>query len=502
MLPDRQSSRRPSSCGQTRRTFLADTGLGFTGLVLGAMLHQDGVARADSTAPLGDREVAPAGRPHFQPRAKSVIWILLAGGCSHLESFDPKPELNKHDGKTIKTTPYSAIADSTIGNHIIGSRGDKPEYVNGKLMRMHVGFQRYGRCGLEVSDWWPHVGSCADDIAVVRSMWSNDNDHGGQIGCFTGRHIRDGIQPTIGAWISYGLGSLNRNLPEYVVLGSVESLTENMQSGAYLGSERAGVPLAIGPGTRDAMPFITPAAGRGSEKQEAGLSLLGKLHRRAGIDYPDDLALRARIRSYELAYSMQTAIPELLQVEKESEATRKLYGIAPGETPYWGKVLLTARRLVERGVRFVQVLHGYNNGAGAWDSHGSMNEHRPLCQAVDRPIAGLLKDLKQRGLLDETIVVWSTEFGRTPVRDAGINGGRNHHPYGYSMWLAGGGIRGGVVHGATDELGFYAVENRHYITDIHATVLHQLGLDSHQLEVPGHKRLEMDFGKPIREIIA
>jgi hypothetical protein len=223
------------------------------------------------------------------------------------------------------------------------------------------------------------------------------------------------------------------------------------------------------------------------------------LNRLAGIDYPDDPALRARIKSYELAFGMQTAVPETLQLDKESEATRKLYGMDQGVTRPFGQLCLAARRLVERGVRFVQVFHG-GGGGGAWDAHSGLKQnHATLSAQVDLPIAGLLKDLKQRGMLNDTVVVWGTEFGRSP----GAQGdGRDHHPQGFCAWLAGAGIKGGTVHGATDEIGFHAVEHRHYVTDIHATVLHLLGLDARKLEVPGRKRLEMDYGKVIREIIA
>jgi Protein of unknown function (DUF1501) len=223
------------------------------------------------------------------------------------------------------------------------------------------------------------------------------------------------------------------------------------------------------------------------------------LNQLAGIDYPDDKNLRARIKSYELAFQMQTSVPETLQLEKESESTRQLYGIDQSESKSFGEQCLAARRLVERGVRFVQIFHG-GGGGGEWDAHSAIkSNHSKLSSQVDQPIAGLLKDLKQRGLLDETLVVWGTEFGRSPgAQDTG----RDHHPQCFCAWLAGGGIKGGVVNGATDELGFHAIEDRHYVTDIHATVLHQLGVDSHQLEVPGRKRLEIDHGELIKEILA
>src|SRR5262249_53416834 len=233
-------------------------------------------------------------------------------------------------------------------------------------------------------------------------------------------------------------------------------------------------------------------------EQAAELGLLGRLNRLAGIEYPDDPALRARIRAYELAAGMQVAVPETLQLERETQGTRRLYGIDTATTRPFRQLCLAARGLVERGVRFVQIFHG-GGGGGAWDAHGDIRgNHGSLSAQVDLPIAGLIKDLKRRGLLDETLVVWGTEFGRSP----GAQGdGRDHHPQGFCAWLAGGGVKGGGVHGATDEIGFHAVEDRHYITDIHATVLQQLGLDAHKLEVPGRKRLEMDYGKVSPEIL-
>jgi hypothetical protein len=242
------------------------------------------------------------------------------------------------------------------------------------------------------------------------------------------------------------------------------------------------------------------------DEQVANLGLLGKLNALSGIEYPDDMNLRARIQSYELAFQMQTAVPELMSLDREPEHVRHLYGLDVNECKTFGSQLLAARRMVERGVRFVQVFHGYNGGAGRWDNHANLAKSMPnLAREVDQPVSGLIRDLKQLGMLDDTLVVWGTEFGRTPgaeFRNASMGTGRDHHPHGFTCWLAGGGVKGGTVHGATDELGFHAVEHRHYVTDLHATVLHQLGLDPHRLEVPGRKRLEKDFGEAITGILA
>jgi len=484
--------------GVNRRTFLSDVGMGFTGLVLGSMLFRDGVARAD--APAGPARVD--GKPHFAPKAKRVIWLFMVGGTSHMESFDPKPELNRWAGKTIAESPYKHTLESPHLKENLREVIAGLHQVHPKIYPMQVGYRKWGQSGLEISDWFPHVAASADDLAIVRSMWTTDNNHGAQLQFFTGRHSLEGAFPTIGSWVHYGLGSLNENLPQFVVLGTplADCCGGVMGHGAnYLGPEHNGVRMNVDP--KNPLPFASPGTDRFREEQQAEFDLLGRLNRLAGIEYPDDPALRARIKSYELAFRMQTAVPEVMRLEAENAATQKLYGLDKAETRTFGQQCLAARRLVERGVRFVQLFHGSNGGAGAWDAHSALKPgHTALCRQTDQPIGGLLKDLKQRGLLDDTLVVWSTEFGRTP----GAQGadGRDHHPYGFSVWLAGGGIKGGVAHGATDELGFHAVENRHYVTDLHATVLHQLGLQAGRMEIPGRKRLEIDFGHPITEIVA
>lgn len=471
-------------------------GMGFTGLALGSMLNGDGIARAATSSHL------PDGKPHFQPKAKRVIWLFMIGGVSHMDTFDPKPELNKYAGKTFEETPYSAALDNPLTKKnlrevIVGLH--KP---HARIYPMQTGYRKRGQSGIEVSDWFPHVGECVDDLAVVRSLWTTDNNHGAQMQFHTGRHVLEGQFPTIGSWVHYGLGTLNENLPQFVVLGDpIDSCCGGLgaHGASYLGPEHGGVQLAVD--AENPLPFARPGPNVTREQQQRELALLREFNGLAAAEYPDDPTLRARIKSYELAFRMQTAVPEVMQFSAESEETRKLYGLDHEVTKPFGQACLAARRLAERGTRFVQVFHGSNGGAGKWDGHSKLKKtHTELCAQVDQPIAGLLKDLKQRGLLQDTIVAFVTEFGRTPGAQ-GLDG-RDHHPYGFTVWLAGGGIKGGVVHGATDEIGFHAVENRHYVTDVHATILHQMGLDPRKLEVPGRKRLEIDFGTPIREILA
>jgi hypothetical protein len=486
------SSRNIAGCcpGGHRRTFLADMGLGFTGLALAALLQRDGFASENGWSP-------PDGRPHFAPKARSVIWLFMNGGVSHLETFDPKPELDKYAGKSINQTPYKDVqnpeklklARVTVVNDANGQQ-------RSKLFPTQVGFKKYGRSAIPVSDWLPHIGSCVDDIAFVRSMYTTDDNHGAQTQFHTGRHMLDGEFPTLGAWVHYGLGSLNQNLPDFVSIGNREYW--NKKDGLYLGPAHDAVPVRIDPA--NPLDYGKPEGRITPAEQRIGFDLVGKLNALRGVEYPEDTALAARIRSYELAYRMQRSLPEVLDFASESQATQALYGIDRPETKDFGSQMLACRRMVERGVRFIQVQHGAG-GAGVWDQHGGLKAgHSRNCLGIDKPIAGLLKDLKRTGLLDTTLVVFATEFGRTP----GTQGadGRDHHIFGFSVWLAGGGIKGGIVHGSTDELGFHAVEHPHYVTDVHATILHQLGLDSHRLEVPGRKRLEIDHGKLIKEILA
>lgn len=478
-----------------RRDFLHRAGLGFGGMALGAMLARDGYGAAgESAAGAAGRFID--GRPQFAPKAKSVIWLFMRGGVSHMESFDPKPMLNKHAGKSIAETSWAYVQEpERLKNVRVVVVNDANGQQRNTLYPLQVGYRPRGRSGIEVSDWFPRIGDCIDDIAVIRSMWNTDDNHGAQVQFHSGRHMLDPRVPTIGAWVNYGLGTLNENLPQFICMGPRHF---DNRDGHYLGPAYDAVKLKID--LDDPLAYARPERDFDRAEQRLGFDLVNRLNRLAAERHPGDAALEARIKSYELAFRMQTSVPGVIDFSAESEATKSLYGLDQEETRPFGEQLLAARRFVEQGVRFIQIMHG-DGAAGAWDQHSKLQEqHSKLARQVDLPIGGLLKDLKQRGLLDETLVVFGTEFGRTPGSQGAD--GRDHHPYGFSVWMAGGGIKGGVVHGATDEIGFHAVEHPHYVTDLHATLLHQMGLHAHTLEVPGHKRLDMDFGEVIPEIIA
>jgi hypothetical protein len=480
----------------SRRRFLADVGMGMTGLALGHLLAGDGIARG-----AGATGATAAGTVRA-PKAKSVIWIFLVGGMSQMESFDPKPELDKYAGKTFDESPYKNVLESPYIKQNLREVIAGLHKVHPKIYPMQVGHRKFGESGLDMSEWWSHLGTRADDLCLVRSMWTTDNNHGAQLQFHTGRHSLEGPFPTIGSWVHYALGALNENLPQFVVMGTpiADCCGGVGAHGAnYLGPEHNGVTLGTTPAT--ALPFAVPEASVTRAQQARELGLLGRLNRLSGVEYPDDPALAARIRSYELAARMQLEVPGVVDTAGETARTLADYGIDKPVTETFGRQCLVARRLVEKGVRFVQLFHGSNGGAGAWDAHGGLKAgHSKLCGEVDLPIAALIGDLKQRGLLDDTLVVIGTEFGRTPGAQG--SDGRDHHPYGFSIALAGGGVKGGIAHGATDELGFHAVEERHYVTDLHATILHQMGLDPRSLEVPGRKRLDADFGHVMEKVLA
>jgi len=492
-------------CSIGRRKFLVDAGLGFTGLALRALLFEDRNARAAESA---------AESSALVPKAKNVIWLFMLGGASHLETFDPKPALDKYDGKTIGKTPFEHVLQAPHLVKNIRPIARKPQ-TGTQILRTQVGFRKRGESGIEVCDWLPNIGDRVDDLCVIRSLWTTDFSHSAQMEFNTGRtSLLDGREPSLGSWAHYGLGTLNSQLPQFIVLGRPPSDFGGghaSHQASYLGPEHDGVPLDVDPAR--AVPYPPGGPAQYQETQQAEFELVGRLNRLAAVEYPSDPALQARIKSYELAFRMQTAMPDIVKLNNETAETQKLYGLDNPVTSPFGKQCLVARRLVERGVRFIQIYHGgdADDDNGLWDSHQELRKNlSQRCSEVDQPIGGLLKDLKRRGLLDSTLVVWVTEFGRSPNMEPRPKGatdtenlrGRDHHIFGFSAWMAGGGIKGGLVHGCTDELGFHAVEKRHYVTDIHATVLHLLGLNSRQLEIPGRKRLDVERGRPIAEIIA
>lgn len=493
--------RKQCGCGRMhRRAFLADMGMGFGGLALGSMLARDGMSReADPHASW----TPPDGKPHFAPRAKKVIWVFLSGGVSHLETFDPKPLLNQFAGKTYDETKLPNPQKSPIflqrSRSVVGTDRD----LFSKIFPLQIGSKKYGQAGIDVSDWLPNMATCVDDLTVVRSMYTTDNDHAAEFQMHHGRHALDERQPVIGSWIHYGLGTLNENLPQFVFLGQYKDprVKQNFDPD-YLGPKHAGVELSLDPA--NPLPFARRGKSVLEREQQNEFELINELNQLSAIEYPEDDKLRARIKSYELAFRMQMAVPEALDLTKETKETQELYGLGDPKTAVYGRRCLAARRLAERGVRFTLV---YLSDYGEWDSHQKLKENHALsCSRVDKPMAGLLKDLKRRGMLDDTIVVIATEFGRTPALETRATltnpTGRDHHPHGFTVLMAGAGIKRGHVHGATDELGFHAVEHPHYVTDIHATVLHLLGLDPHRLDVPGRKRLDIDHGMPIKEIMS
>jgi hypothetical protein len=468
-----------------RRSFLSRSALGFGSIALQSLLTRE-------------VQAVPGpgfGMPHHPAKAKNVIWLFMRGGVSHMESFDPKPELNQYAGKSIAETPYQGVQNPELLKKVrVVVINDANGQQRNKIYPLQTEFKRYGQSGMEVSNWFPHIGSCADDIAVIRSMWTTDDNHGAQVQFHSGRHMLDGRFPTIGAWVTYGLGSLNENLPQFVTMGPRFFDTRD---GHYLGPAYDAVPLKIDP--KNPLDYAKPERSIGPLRQRQEFELVKRLNRMRSKHFPNDDKLEARIQSYELAFRMQTSVPDLLNFDQEPSHIHEMYGMDQDVTRPFGQQLLSARRMVEKGVRFVQIMHG-DGAAGAWDAHSGLKKnHEQLSAQVDKPIAGLLKDLKQRGLLDDTIVVFATEFGRTPGSQS--SDGRDHHPYGFSVWMAGGGLKGGIVHGATDEIGFHAVEHPHYVTDVHATILNQLGLNPHRMEIPEHKRLEQDFGHIIHDII-
>jgi hypothetical protein len=442
------------SLGYSRREMLRQTGAGFGSLALAALLAQER-AEADSAAAASGNPLA-AKRPHFAASARRVIFLFMPGGPSQVDTFDPKPRLAQDDGKP---SPKLYLGQQR------------------NLLASPWKFQKYGDCGLDVSELFPHTARCADDLCVIRSMVTDDPNHpGGCLLMHTGERVAS--RPSLGAWVNYGLGTENRNLPGFVAIGPGPIIEGARQYGAsFLPAAYQGTFVSNLDHPLKNLSRPVPGQPDTQRKELDALTRLNELHRASRAE---DDRLNARVESFELAYRMQTAAPEAFSLAGETAATLRLYGVDQPPTEIFGKQCLLARRLLERGVRFVQLYHT-TGGFQPWDQHSDLKAgHEKNALATDRPIAGLLCDLKRRGLLEDTLVIWGGEFGRTPAVEGSANG-RDHHPFGFSMWLAGGGVRGGLAYGATDEFGWDAVENRVHVHDLHATILHLLGLDHEQL---------------------
>ena len=458
---------------RSRREFLMRSCGGLGALAVSSMLQA-----ARPVDPLAPK------KPDHAPTAKSVIWLFMEGGPSHLDIFDPKPELERLAGQPMPDSfdkPITAMG--TASN---------------TLMPSTRAWKQYGESGIWVSDWYPNVAQHVDEMTMLHSCWADGLNHVGSVCQMNTGAILAG-RPSMGAWVTYGLGTANNNLPTFVILTDAAEViggSKNWSSG-FLPASYQGTQLRReGPPVLDLAPPDTI----GADQQRGRLDLLNSLNRHYGDRKPEDTELEARLNSYELAYRMQSAAPEAVDLTTESETTRKLYGMDTDVTAQFGKNCLLARRLVERGVRFVELYSGSGSG---WDAHNDLDKnHGRRCQETDVPIAGLLTDLKARGLLDSTLVVWGGEFGRTPFNEKG--NGRDHNPWGFSMWMAGGGIKKGQVVGRTDEIGLRAVERPAHVHDIHATILWCLGLDHVKVTYLHNGRSERPTivsGAPIREML-
>lgn len=478
-------------CRRTRREFLWQTGNGFGALALTHMLSRDGFFGTSQAAAPASHFVNPmAPKPAMLPaKAKSVIFIFCYGGPSHVDTFDYKPKLYGLDGKTIAVKTF-------------GRGGHRNE---GRVVGPKWEFRQYGQCGKRVSDLFPHLATCVDDIAFVHSMYAESPIHGSAMLMMNSGRILSG-HPSLGTWITYGLGSVNENLPGYVVMldpsGGPISGPKNWSSG-YMPAAYQGTVVRA-----DATPIhnLTPPEGLGADVQRKMLDRLREKNQQHAASREDNTELAARIAAYELAYKMQEHAPEAVDFAQESAETQALYGLDDERTATFGRKCLLARRLVERGVRFIQIYSGGAHNDQNWDAHTDIElNHTKHAGDTDRPIAGLLKDLRRRGLLDETIVVWGGEFGRQPTAEYAKGTGRDHNAYGFTMWLAGGGIKGGVSVGETDELGSAAVTDRCHVKNLHATILTQMGLDPNRLSYfyngLDQKLVGVEGAEPIRKII-
>lgn len=467
-----------------RRTFLKDSAMALGSIALASILSSESQAEDSPQREAGG--VLP--KPHVIPRAKQIIFLFMAGGPSHVDLFDPKPLLNKMDGEKI---PPELLKDHQQFALIRGTPALKGSPYK---------FAKHGESGTVISELMPHLGTVADELAVVRSMKTTTNVHDPGVNMMNCGSVLFG-RPTLGAWISYGLGSENSNLPNYMVLVSGaddgQPLLQSFWGNGFLDSRHQGVPFLEGPAP---VLHLKNPAGVTRKRRREQLDLLAWMNKRQH-EALNDPEILTRVAAYEMAFRMQSSVPELTDLTQESKHTLAAYGASPGQHSFANNCLL-ARRLVERGVRFVQL---YDRG---WDSHTDIqHQHKRQCDAADRPIAALIQDLKQRGLLDETLVVWGGEFGRTPVAQvSGKTWGRDHHPHGFTMWLAGGGSKAGMTHGATDEFGYHVAEDVVHVRDLHATILHLMGIDHRRFKFK-FKGLDLgltgvEAAREVKEIIA
>jgi hypothetical protein len=443
-----------------------------------------GKARAD--VPEIDALHPLAPRPsHFEPRAKSCIFLFMEGGPSHIDLFDPKTELTKRAGQPLPASFGKVFTPMGVGGN--------------SLLASKRKFKQHGESGMWVSDWYPHIAGVVDYLALVRSCWADGVNHVGSVCQMNTGSILAG-RPSLGAWVTYGLGTENQDLPAFVVMADAAEPVGGPRNwgNAWLPATFQGTPFR-----KDGPPILdlVPPSGISDRRQRSKLELIADLDRRHAESRTDDSRLSARIAAYELAYRMQAEAPEAVDLTQETAETRRLYGLDDDKCKDFGAMCLRARRLVERGVRFVQL---YCGSGSQWDAHTDIEgNHSRLCARSDKPVAGLIKDLKRRGLLDQTLVIWGGEFGRTPMSEK--SNGRDHNPYGFSMFLAGGGIKSGLTYGTTDEFGLYAVEDKVHVHDLHATMLHVLGLDHRRLTFPHDgrdERLTINDGKVVHGLLA
>lgn len=487
-----RTGQRRSFCGRTRREFLWEAGAGFGGAALASLLGQDGFLASQSVAADGQtpwkNPLAPKP-PHFAPRAKSVIFLYMYGGPSHIDTFDYKPTMKGMDNKTITVKTF-------------GRGGHRNQ---GRIVEPRWNFKQYGECGKWISDLFPKLAGHADDIAFLHSMTADSPIHGSAMLMMNSGKILSG-SPCLGSWVNYGLGSVNENLPGFVVMldprGGPISGAKNWSSGFMPATYQATLIRSQGTPILD----LKPPADISSDLQRTLLDSMrdfNEAHRQPRADNSD---LAARIASYELAFKMQSAAPEAVDLGDETATTLEAYGLNDKRTEFFGRQCLLARRLVERGVRFIQIYSGGHHNDANWDAHNDLVfNHEMHAGETDQPIATLLQDLKDRGLLDQTLIVWGGEFGRQPTAEYEKGTGRDHNAYGFTMWMAGGGIRGGVSYGKTDEIGSAAVEDRLHVKHLHATVLHQLGLDPNRLSYfykgLDQKLVGVEPVEPIRKIM-